>query len=99
MYSQKGFKYAMYALSLFLIAIVFAVLTIKLNYDSVSLVLGVLVISIGIFGLLGFIASLRGIKEKNTVKKLVGLVINSCLTITILIILIANIYDIYRAFN
>lgn len=99
MYSQKGFKYAMYGLSLFLIAIVFAVLTIKLKYDSVSLVLVVLVISVGIFGLLGFIASLKGIKEKNTLKKVVGLVINSCLTIAILIILIANIYDIYIAFN
>ncbi|WP_426430890.1 hypothetical protein ACPX19_00665 [Winogradskyella sp. HB-48] len=99
MYSQKGFKYAIYALSLFLIAIVFAVLTIKLKYDSLSLVLGVLVISFGILGLLGFIASLKGIKEKNTIKKIVGLVINSCLTITILFILIANIYDIYIALN
>lgn len=99
MYSQKGFKNAMYALSLFLIAIVFAVLTINLKYDSISLVSGVLLISVGIFGLLGFIASLRGIKEKNSLKKIVGLVINSSLTITILIILIANIYDIYRALN
>ncbi|MBV7267936.1 hypothetical protein [Winogradskyella luteola] len=99
MHSQKGFRYAMISLILSIVALFVTIVSIRFELDIFSLVAGFIVILIGFISLFGFIASLKGIKEKNTNKKVLGLIINSVFLLGFVFIIVANIYDIYSALN
>ena len=94
-----GFRYAMISLVLFVIALVGITLSMRLDLEALSLVSGALILVVGVLALIGFIASLKGIKEKNTAKKIIGLIVNACFLIFIVGVFLVNVYDIYRAFN
>jgi uncharacterized membrane protein len=45
---------------------------------------------------LGFIFALRSIKEKNSIKKIVGMLINFAMFLLFVSVIVANVLDIYR---
>lgn len=95
MHSQRSFKLAMIGLVFFVVAF----LCLFTKYELLVYVAGLLIIVIAILSSLGFISSLRGFKEKHTIKKWIGFVINLLFLIGFTIIFISNILDIQRAFN
>ncbi|MEO1031647.1 MAG: hypothetical protein AAFX55_09605 [Bacteroidota bacterium] len=99
MRSHKGFRYAM--ISLVLSTVVLAGSTLSIAYDLyiLSLAIGLITFLIGMISIIGFVFSLKGIKEKNTVKKWIGLVINTAFLLGFVFVIIANIIDIYKAFS
>ncbi|WP_338731361.1 hypothetical protein [Mangrovimonas cancribranchiae] len=96
-YSHKGFKFGILGIGLILIIVILSLLLNVLKYNFISILIGLTVFAIGIVSIIGFIKSLKGIKEPNTFKKIIGIIINFGLVTLFLLILIANGYDIYKA--
>ncbi|RKE95399.1 hypothetical protein [Ichthyenterobacterium magnum] len=99
--SNKGFKYAILCLALILMFIILQSLAnsevIGLNLYSV--ISGVCILLIFFFSIAGFIFSIKGIKDPNSYKKGIGLVVNSILIILLIITIVTNILDITKSLN
>ncbi|GAB1858636.1 hypothetical protein MHTCC0001_34760 [Flavobacteriaceae bacterium MHTCC 0001] len=96
-YSHKGFNFGIYAIGLIVFAIVISLLVNSLESDFYSMLIGLPVFVGGLIGVIGIILSIRGIKEPNTVKKIVGIIINLGIATLFFTMIVANIYDIYMA--
>ena len=75
--SHRGFNFGMISSLLFIIIIIFMKYFYRLLSDLDSIIFGILSLSLGIISILGFIKSLKGIKEPNTFKKILGLILNT----------------------
>ena len=95
--SHKGFKYGILGIGLILILIILTQLLNTLKSDFVSILIGLLVFAVGIISIIGLIVSLKGIKEPNTAKKIIGIIVNFGIVILFMSVIITNIYDIYKA--
>ena len=95
--SHKGFKYGILGIGLILVLIILTQLLNTLISDFASILIGLLTFAVGIISIIGFIKSIKGIKEPNTAKKIIGIIINFGIVILFLSVIIANIYDIYKA--
>ncbi len=95
--SHKGFKHGVLGIGLILLLIVLTQITHLFKSDFGSLLIGLLTFAVGIISIIGFIKSLKGIKEPNTAKKIIGIVINFGIIMLFLSAIVANIYDIYMA--
>ena len=95
--SHKGFKYGILEIGLILILIILTQLLNTLTSDFASILIGFFTFTIGIISIIGFIKSIKGIKEPNTAKKIIGITINFGVVILFLSVIIANIYDTYKA--
>lgn len=91
--SHKGFKYGISAIGLILIATTLSLLIDTLKSDLASILNGLLTLVIGFISILGIIISLKGIKEPNTVKKVVGITINLIIVILFLSLIFSIIYN------
>jgi len=69
------------------------------NSSIISIIIGLLTIGAGIAAIIGLVKSLKGIKEPNTIKKIIGIIINFGIVALFVSILIANIIDLYRTLN
>ena len=97
--SNKSFEYAILGVGLILVIIILTILLNTSKYDFISLLIGLLTFVIGIIGVIGSIVSIKGLKEPNTVKKIIGIILNFGIVILFLSVIIANIYDMYKAFS
>jgi len=97
--SHSGFKYGVIGFSIFLIIIVLSVIINTLDHYFLSLLIGLLVFIIGFIGVIGLTKSLKGLKEPNTSKKIIGLVLNSVIVGVFISAIVANILDIYKALS
>lgn len=95
--SHKGFKYGIFGISLILILIILTQLLNTLKSDFASMLIGLLTFVVGMISIIGFTKSLQGIKEPNTIKKIIGIIINFGIVILFFSVIITNIYDIYNA--
>jgi len=98
-YSNKSFKYGIIAVFLILSSIGLIIATFTFSDSIFSLISGGLIFIASILGILGLEKSIKGIKEPNTIKKIVGLVLNSVIVALTLLIIAANIYDILKALS
>lgn len=96
-YSNKGFKYCIIGISLIFILVLVLLITSPNVSDFESLLIGFLVFTLGIISIIGLLASIKGLKEPNTVKKIIGLIFNFGIVLLFLAVIIGNIYDIYTA--
>lgn len=98
LYSHSAFKYGLVGLGLILGALILIVLG-KQHSDSISITVGFLILCGGMTAILGFAKSLRGLKEPNTIKKIVGLITNTVIVSLFVFTVIANIVDVLRVLN
>ena len=97
--SNKGFKYGMMSLILFIIFVIFTKYMNNSTSDLYSLIIGFLTLSIGILSITGFIKSIRGIKEPNTPKKIIGMILNFGFISIFIFVLISNVLDVAKLFT
>ncbi|WP_028284039.1 hypothetical protein [Olleya marilimosa] len=97
--SHKGFKFGIIGIGLILILIILTQLLHTQISDIASILIGLLTFAVGIVSIIGFIKSLKGIKEPNTAKKIIGIIINFAIVILFISVIIANIYDINKALS
>ncbi|MFI0427954.1 hypothetical protein [Mariniflexile sp. HMF6888] len=98
-YSHQGFKFSMIGLILIILLIAFTLVLNTLSSYIYSLLIGALAFFIGIFAIVGFVKSLQGLKEPNTSKKIIGIIINLGIVMLFISVIIANFIDIYKAFT
>ena len=99
MYSYKSFIYSIIGLLLILFSIGLLIITFTSNNSLYSLISGGLILVASILAIIGLQQSIKGIKEHNTFKKIVGLVLNSAIVALLLFIIGANFYDILKALS
>ena len=99
LYSHSGFKFGVIGLGLILTMIIVTLLRDTFNSSIISIIIGLLTIGAGIAAIIGLVKSLKGIKEPNTIKKIIGIIINFGIVALFVSILIANIIDLYRTLN
>lgn len=101
--SHTGFKYAMVVLLLFInlyiwsYGIILIHLNFDINIDPNNYLLGILCIAMGITSIVGSIQSVKGFKEPNTLKKIIGSVLNFGFAILFILGIIINIINLYKA--
>ncbi|WP_291133255.1 hypothetical protein [Flavobacterium sp. UBA7682] len=96
--SNKGFKWAIITMSIFILIIILHVIQEFVKIDM-SNFYGILLVLILIFTVVGVIDSIKGIKEPNTLRKVIGMILNSGYVVLLIFIIVANILDIYKAFQ
>ncbi|WP_459212241.1 hypothetical protein [Aquimarina rhabdastrellae] len=97
--SHNGFKYGVISFLMILVLIMITAVINTLKFSFSLLLIGFLTILIGYMGIIGLIKSLKGIKEPNTSKKIIGLILNIGIVSLFISLIIANFLDIYKAFN
>gem|GEM_PF-2161004 len=98
-HSHRGFKYGLTALVSLAGFIGLNTILIFQGIHVPSLLLGVVTLCIFALGILGLIASLRGLKEPNTLKKIIGLFLNLGFLALSVAVIVANVLDMIRAFS
>ena len=97
--SHNGFKYGIIGLLLIVTMIIMSKTLNNLNSNSSSIIIGLLTIGAGIISIIGLIKSLRGIKEPNTFKKIIGIIINLGIVMLFIYVIAANVSDLYNTFG
>jgi hypothetical protein len=64
-----------------------------------STIIGLLSLIIIILSVIGLINSLKSIREPNSIKKMIGLIVNFALVTTGLLLIIENVIDVLRVFK
>lgn len=95
--SHSGFKYGIIVLILILTFIFLLQILDTGSSETSTLIMGLLIMGIGIASILGAIKSLKGINDPNTPKKIIGILINFGTALLFVSVIVANIFDIYRA--
>ncbi|MDH7911900.1 hypothetical protein [Winogradskyella sp. SYSU M77433] len=95
--TKRSFKLAVIGLVLLLFSIIITAL--NLNQGTLSIIVGILIISSFVIAVTGLISSLKSLKEPNTFQKIFGFIINLSITIVIILIIIANVIDISNALS
>lgn len=95
-YSDKGFRFGILGIGLFLILVILSLLLRFIKYDFISLIIGLIVFAIAIVSAIGLINSIKGIKEPNTSKKIIGIILNLLLISFFLLVIFSGGYNIYK---
>jgi len=97
-HSHGGFIYGIVAMGLFMVSIFLSLVQDAGNVDFLSIIVGFLIIVSGFTALVGLVNSLKGRKEPNTFKKIIGLIINALITAFFIVVASANVLDIFKFF-
>ncbi|WP_299335091.1 hypothetical protein [uncultured Psychroserpens sp.] len=100
-HSEKGFKYAIIAVVCFMLFLLFKVLAAReiISIDTYTYGGGFLMILVVIASLIGFFFSIRGLKDPNSMKKTIGIVVNAILIVLFVITTIVNAIDFSNSFS
>ncbi len=96
MNSEKSFIYSLIVLALFIVMILMHIFQVIIKYDFSNLYS---LISIVIMVLISFGSyyAFTGLRDKNSAKKFIGLILNTGYLILFISIMIVNIQDLYKA--
>ena len=97
--SHKGFKFGLISLIGFFGIIIITKYLNNSTNDLISVIIGFLTLSIGVISIIGIINAIKGLKEPNTLKKIIGLVLNFGFVSFFLFVIFANLSDVYRLFS
>lgn len=97
--SHSGFKYGIIGLSIFIILIILTIIINTLKSYYLSILIGLLAFIVGCIGIIGLTKSLKGLKEPNTTKKIIGFILNIGIVSVFISAIIANFLDIHKALN
>lgn len=98
-YSHKGFTLGLISLICFLGLVIITKYLINSTNNFASVVIGFLTISIGVISIMGIINSIKGIKDPNTSKKIIGLLLNLSFVSFFLFVIFANLLDFVEFFT
>jgi ABC-type methionine transport system permease subunit len=112
-YSHSGFKYGVIVILLILNLFVYSYVLYMIQNDLkfrpknfgesnilsviIELINCLLVVSIGIVSVVGLIKSIKGISESNTLKKIIGFIVNSAVSTLFIILIVVVIKNIFHA--
>jgi len=96
--SHRAFKYSSIAFALSVFGILM-ITVFKSVSDISSIFSGLLFLAVGIIAIIAFIDALKGVREPNTLKKIVGFILSLAFVILFISAIIANIIDIDKALN
>ncbi|MFD2917722.1 hypothetical protein [Psychroserpens luteus] len=94
--SNKSFQFAIITIVCFLIFIVFQFLagSDKISEETYTYASSFSISLVFVAGIAGFIYSMKGLKEPISVKKIIGLLVNSILILLLVGIIVASVKDI-----
>jgi len=98
-HSKKGFQFAIITIVSFLLFLVFQILaaTERISLEFYRYASGFTIILVFTSSIIGFVFSIKGLKDPNSFKKIFGLIANSILFLLFLATIVANIMDIKNA--
>ena len=91
--THRGFNFGMISLFLIIIIIIFMKYFYRLLNDFDTTVFVILSLTFGIISTFGLTSSIKGIKEQNTVKKIIGMILNIGFVMIFLYGLISYVFD------
>jgi hypothetical protein len=97
--SNRGFIITIIASLLFVIIVILQMAMFHSESYTFSIVFDSFLIGIAIIFMIGLINSLKGLREPNTAKKIIGLIINMSFIVLYVFIFLANINNIKRVFE
>jgi membrane protease YdiL (CAAX protease family) len=96
---EKSFRIGMLILLLIVIAFLSIIFKAGKNILLGEFLIGLPLLISGILGIIGFIQGIKGRKEHFSLKKLLAFVINTGVVVMLIGLLIANVFDVMKAFS
>ncbi|MDG5491973.1 hypothetical protein [Psychroserpens sp. SPM9] len=99
--AKKGFQFAIITIVTFLLFLLVQILAANqiISINTYTFASGFIMILVFVSSIIGFIFSIKGRKEPNSFKKLFGIIANTILFFLFVATVIANIMDVFNAFN
>ena len=97
--SNRGFTIAIISSLLFVIIMILQMAMFHSGSNTFSILFDSFLIGIAIIFIIGLINSLKGLREPNNAKKIIGLIINMSFIVLYIFIFLANINNIKRVFE
>ena len=99
-HSKKGFQFAIITIVTFLLFLLLQILAAneKISLDFYRYASGFLMILVFVSSIIGFVFSMRGLKEPNSLKKIFGIVANSILFVLFVVTVIMRFIDFNSSF-
>ncbi|WP_456424127.1 hypothetical protein [Lutibacter sp.] len=91
--THRGFNFGMLSSLLVISILIFMKYFYRLLSDFDTIVFIILSLSFGVLSALGFINSIKGIKEPNTFKKIIGIILNIGFVVLFLYALASFVFD------
>ncbi|WP_299228115.1 hypothetical protein [uncultured Psychroserpens sp.] len=97
-YAIKGFNYAMICVGLIVLFIILQSLTNSqvITIESYDIASGFCILLTFFFTISGFIYSIKGRKDPRSIKKIIGIILNSILITLLIATVVANIIDLVK---
>ncbi|WP_298896238.1 hypothetical protein [uncultured Psychroserpens sp.] len=94
-HSKKGFQFAIITIVTFLLFLLLQLLAAneKISLDFYRYVSGFLMILVFVSSIIGFVFSMKGLKDPNSVKKIFGIIANSILFLLFVVTVIMRYID------
>ena len=96
--SHRAFKYSSIAFTLSVFGILI-ITVFKSNPHISSIFSGLLFLAVGIIAIIALINALKGLREPNTLKKIIGFILSLAFVILFISAIVANILDMNKALN
>lgn len=98
--SQKGFQFGIIAIVCFLVFLLLKGMTGAeyISIDTYTYVGGFMMILVVVASLIGFFYAMKSLKEPNSMKKTLALIINTILLVLFVVTTIVNIIDFNNSF-
>jgi len=97
--SHKGFVYGIFGLGGILVLLLSNKSLKIFQSELATIIMGALFLTIGLTGVIGLSKSLRGLKEPNTLKKVLGIFMNAAIVILYTLLILLNIRSAYSLFS
>jgi len=96
--SEKAFKYSLVTAGLFIVFMVVKALVgaEKIDIEKYGYISAFIMFMVVLFSIIGFIYNMKGLKDPKSIKKIVGLVLNTMFMVLFLTTTIANIIDLIK---
>ncbi|MCD2258950.1 hypothetical protein [Psychroserpens luteolus] len=98
-HSKKGFQFAIITIVTFLLFLLLQFLAAneKISLDFYRYVSGFLMILVFVSSIIGFVFSMKGLKDPNSVKKIFGIIANSILFLLFVVTVVMRYIDFKNA--
>ncbi|WP_298757602.1 hypothetical protein [uncultured Psychroserpens sp.] len=95
LHSRKGFQFAIITIVTFLLFLLLQLLAAneKISLDFYRYVSGFLMILVFVSSIIGFVFSMKGLKDPNSIKKIFGIIANSILFLLFVVTVIMRYID------
>jgi hypothetical protein len=99
--SNKAFQFAIITIVSFLIFVLFQFLAAsnKISEDTYTYASSFSISVIFIASIAGFVNNMKGLREPNSIKKIIGLLVNSILILLLIGVIVANLMDIRNSLS